>query len=193
MKRTLEDAGGAGGEVLGEEGDGDMEVEIPLPDGSLAPEGAGEPMDLDVVLDRVIQHAQNEAMNEFLVGTWCDEVGGDVEAEGQGSSISVQFGGNQIDVQIAEGVCDELTGRPITHDQVIEGIRCNWRHWKLAIPILRRRVAPSQWTAESKSSRRGGYLPKRLRSSVVPGWSFAITPPVLKALFDLASMPLQVA
>ena len=89
MKRPLEDSGGAGvgGEVEGEEGDGDMEVEIPLPDGSLAPEGAGEPMDLDVVLDRVIQHAQNEAMNEFLAGaSRCDEVGGDVEAEGQGSS-----------------------------------------------------------------------------------------------------------
>ena len=101
-----------------------MEVEIPLPDGSLAPEGAGEPMDLDVVLDRVIQHAQNEAMNEFLAGaSRCDEVGGDVEAEGRGSSISVQFGGNQIDVQIAEGVCDELTGHPIAHDQVVEGIR----------------------------------------------------------------------
>ena len=69
VKRPLEDAGGAGGEVLGEEGDGDMEVKIPLPDGSLAPEGVGEPMDLDVVLDRVIQHAQNEAMNEFLAGT----------------------------------------------------------------------------------------------------------------------------
>ena len=40
----------------------------------------------------------------------CDEVVGEVEAEGQGSSISVQFGGNQIDVQIAEGVCDELRG-----------------------------------------------------------------------------------
>ena len=38
-------------------------------------------------------------------------------------SISVQFGGNQIDVQIAEGVCDELTGHPIAHDQVVEGIR----------------------------------------------------------------------
>ena len=48
-------------------------------------------------------------MNEFLAGTSrCDEVVGEVEAEGQGSSISVQFGGNQIDVQIAEGVCDEL-------------------------------------------------------------------------------------
>ena len=106
---TLEDSGGAGegGEVPGEEGDGDMEVEIPLPDGSLAPEGGGEPMDLDVILDRVIQYAQNEA----------------VKAEGQGSSISVQFGGNQIDVQIVEGVCDELTGHPIAHDQVVEGIR----------------------------------------------------------------------
>ena len=31
----------------------DMEVEIPLPDGSLAPEGGGEPMDLDMILDRV--------------------------------------------------------------------------------------------------------------------------------------------
>ena len=124
VKRPLEDAGGTGGEVPGEEGDGDMEVEIPLPDGSLAPEGGGEPMDLDVVLDRVTQHAQNEAMNEFLAGTSrCDEVGGDVEAEGQGSSISVQFGGSQVDVQIAEGVCDELTGHPIAHDQVIEGIR----------------------------------------------------------------------
>ena len=92
--------------------------------GSLAPEGGGEPMDLDVILDRVIQHAQNEVMNEFLAGTSrCDEVGGDDEAEGQGSSISVQFGGNQIDVQIAEGVCDELTGHPIAHDQVVEGIR----------------------------------------------------------------------
>ena len=81
-------------------------------------------MDLDVVLDRVIHHAQNEAMNEFLAGTSrCDEVVGEVEAEGQGSSISVQFGGNQIDVQIAEGVCDELTGHPIAHDQVVEGIR----------------------------------------------------------------------
>ena len=126
VKRPLEDSGGAGagGEVAGEEGDGDMEVEIPLPDGSLAPEGVGEPMDLDVVLDRVIHHAQNEAMNEFLAGaSRCDEVGGEVEAEGQGSSISVQFGGNQIDVQIAEGVCDELTGHPIAHDQVVEGIR----------------------------------------------------------------------
>ena len=28
-----------------------------------------------------------------------------------------------MDVQIAEGVCDELTGHPIAHDQVIEGIR----------------------------------------------------------------------
>ena len=37
----------------------------------------------------------------------------------QKNSISVQFGGNQIDVQIAEGVCDELTGRPIAHDQVV--------------------------------------------------------------------------
>ena len=81
-------------------------------------------MDLDMILDRVIQHAQNEAMNEFLAGTSrCDEVVGEVEAEGQGSSISVQFGGNQIDVQIAEGVCDELTGHPIAHDQVVEGIR----------------------------------------------------------------------
>ena len=54
--------------------------------------------------------AQNEAMSEFLAGTSrCDEVVGEVEAGGQGSSISVQFGGNQIDVQIAEGVCDELT------------------------------------------------------------------------------------
>ena len=70
-----------------------MEVEIPLPDGSLAPEGGGEPMDLDMILDRVIQHAQNEAMNEFLAGTSrCDEVVGGVEAEGQGSSISVQSG-----------------------------------------------------------------------------------------------------
>ena len=61
-------------------------------------------MDLDVALDQVIQCAQNEAMNEFLAGTSrCDEVGGDVKAEGQGSSISVQFGGNQVDVQIAEG------------------------------------------------------------------------------------------
>ena len=52
-----------------------MEVEIPLPDGSLAPEGGGEPVDLDMILDRVIQHAQNEAMNEFLAGTSrCDEV-----------------------------------------------------------------------------------------------------------------------
>ena len=95
VKRPLEDSGGAdaGGEVPGEEGDGDMEVEIPLPDGSLAPEGGGEPMDLDMILDRVIQQAQNETMNEFLAGTSrCDEVGGDVEAEGQGFSISVQFG-----------------------------------------------------------------------------------------------------
>ena len=46
-----------------------MEVEIPLPDGSLAPEGGGEPVDLDMILDRVIQRAQNEAMNEFLAGT----------------------------------------------------------------------------------------------------------------------------
>ena len=115
VKRPLEDSGGAGegGEVPGQEGDGDMEVEIPLLDGSLAPEGGGEPMDLDMILDRVIQHAQNEAMNEFLAGTSrCDKVGGEVEAEGQGSSISVQFGGSQIDVQIAEGVCDELTGHP---------------------------------------------------------------------------------
>ena len=120
MKRPLEDTGG---KVPGE-GDGDMEVEIPLPDGSSAPEGAGEPMDLDVVFDRVIQHAQNEAMNEFLAGaSRYEEVGGDVEAEGQGSSISVQFGGNQMDAQIAEGVCDELTGHPIAHDQVVEGIR----------------------------------------------------------------------
>ena len=58
-----------------------MEVEIPLPDRSLAPEGGGEPMDLDMILDRVIQNAQNEAMNEFLAGTSrCDEVVGDVEA-----------------------------------------------------------------------------------------------------------------
>ena len=167
VKRPLEGAGGEGGEVPGEEG-----------------------------LDRVIQHAQNEVMNEFLAGTSrCDEVGGDVEAEGQGSSISVQFGGNQIDVQIAEGVCDELTGRPIAHDQVSKAFVqkwCNWRHWKLATPILRRRVEPSQWTMESRSTE-GGYLPKRLRSCAVPGWSFAIMPPVLKALFDLASMPLQVA
>ena len=192
VKRPLEDSGGAGvgGEVAGEEGDGDMEVEIPLPEGSLAPEGAGEPMDLDVVLDRVIQHAQNEAMNEFLAGaSRCDEVGGDVEAEGQGSSISVQFGGNQIDVQIAEGVCDELTGHPIAHDQVVEGIR---RHWKLVTPILRRSVAPSQLNMKFKSSQRGGYLPKRLLSFFVPGWSSAITPLVLKAPFGLASMPLQV-
>ena len=105
VKRPLEVAGGEGGEVAGEEGD-------------------GEPMDLDMILDRVIQHAQNEAMNEFLAGTSrCDEVVCGVEAEGQGSSISVQFGGNQIDVQIAEGVCDELTGHPIVHDQVVEGIR----------------------------------------------------------------------
>ena len=101
-----------------------MEVDIPLPDGSLAPEGVGEPIDLHVVLDRVIQHAQNEAVNEFLAGaSRCDAVGGDFEAEGQGSSISVKFGGNQVDVQIVEGVCDELTGHPIAHDQVIEGVR----------------------------------------------------------------------
>ena len=81
MKRPLEDSGGAGvgGEVPDEEGDGDMEVEIPLPDGSLAPEGGGDPMDLDMILDRVIQHAQNEAMNECLAGTSrCDEVVGEV-------------------------------------------------------------------------------------------------------------------
>ena len=71
-------------------------------------------MDLDVILDRVVQHAQNEAVNEFLAGaSRCDAVGGDFEAEGQGSSISVKFGGNQVDVQIVEGVCDELTGHPI--------------------------------------------------------------------------------
>ena len=81
-------------------------------------------MDLDVVLDRVIQHAQNEAVNQLLAGaSRCDAVGGDFEAEGQGSSISVKFGGKQVDVQIVEGVCDELTGHPIAHDQVIEGVR----------------------------------------------------------------------
>ena len=102
-------------------------------------------MDLDMILDRVIQHAQNEAMNEFLAGT---------------------------------SRCDEVVG--------------NWRHWKLVPPILRIRVAPSQLSMKCKSSRRGGFLPRRLRSSVVPGWSFATMPLVRKALFDLASMPQQV-
>ena len=45
-------------------------------------------LDLDVVLDRVIQHAQNEAMNEFLAGaSRCDVVGGDVEAGSPSLSV----------------------------------------------------------------------------------------------------------
>ena len=102
-------------------------------------------------------------MNEFLAGaSRCDEVGGDVKAEGQGSSISVQFGGNQIDVQIAEGVCDELTGHPIAHDQVVEGIRTEMVQLETleVTPILRRRVAPSQLNMKFKSSQRGGFYPK---------------------------------
>ena len=31
------------------------------------PEGGREPMDLDMILDRVIQHAQNEAMSSWQV------------------------------------------------------------------------------------------------------------------------------
>ena len=153
-------------------------------------------MDLGMILDRVIQRAQNEAMNEFLAGTSrCDEVVGEVEAEGQGSSISVQFGGNQIDVQIAEGVCDELTGHPIAHDQVVEGIRTEMVQLETlevgdTYPEKKGRTIAVEHEVQILTAR--WFLPKRLQSFVVPGWLFAIMPLVLKALFDLASMPQQV-
>ena len=52
-------------------------------------------------------------MSSLAGASRCDEVVGEVEAEGQGFFPSLSsLGGNQIDVQIAEGVCDELDRAP---------------------------------------------------------------------------------
>ena len=121
------------------------------------------------------------------------KVVGEVEAEGQGS---VQFGENQIDAQIAEGVCDELTGHPIAHDQVVEGIRTEMAQLEtLGVgdthPEKKGRTIAVEHEVQILTAR--WVFTQKTAILVAPGWSFAIMPLVLKALFDLASMPQQVA
>ena len=93
-------------------------------------------------------------------------------------------------------MCDELTGHPIAHDQVVEGIRTEMVQLETlevgdTYPEKKGRTIAVEHEVQILTAR--WVLPKRLLSFVAPGWSFAITPLVLKARFGLASMPLQVA
>ena len=109
----------------------DMDVDAGAGEGGV--ELAPEPMTLDQLesidegteekgdqwLDNLLYLTQADLWNEFCLKT----SGSDVFSTKEGTTFSIHFGGLEVDVFVPEGIFDELTGHPLEHQQVVEGMR----------------------------------------------------------------------
>ena len=68
-------------------------------------------------LDHCIHWYHQDAWNEFASQETCIEVGS------KGTVFSEMFGGIKIEVEVPLEVNDELTGLPLNHEQVVEGMK----------------------------------------------------------------------
>ena len=68
-------------------------------------------------LDRCIHWYHQDVWNEFASQETCMEVGS------KGTMFSEMFGGIKIEVEVSLEVNDELTGLPLNHEQVVEGMK----------------------------------------------------------------------
>ena len=76
-------------------------------------------MDLGMIerLDHCIHWYHQDVWNEFASQETCMEVGS------KGTVFSEMFGGIKIEVEVPLEVNDELTGLPLNHEQVVEGMK----------------------------------------------------------------------
>ena len=76
-------------------------------------------MDLGMIerLDHCIHWYHQDVWNEFASQETCMEVGS------KGTMFSEMFGGIKIEVEVPLEVNDELTGLPLNHEQVVEGMK----------------------------------------------------------------------
>ena len=80
-------------------------------------------MDLGMIdrLDHCIHWYHQDVWNEFASQESCMEVGS------KATSFSEKFGGIEIQVEVPLEVNDELTGLPLDHQQVVEGMKTEVR------------------------------------------------------------------
>jgi len=89
-----------------------MDVELP----GLDHEFSDDDMDVSCI-DSCIHHYHQSVWNEFASKESLMEVGS------TGTTFKEHFGGIEVSVEVPREVSDELTGLPLKHDQVIEGMR----------------------------------------------------------------------
>ena len=79
----------------------------------------GDDMELGMIerLDHCIHWYHQDVWNEFASQETCMEVGS------KGTVFSEMFGGIKIEVEVPLEVNDELTGLPLNHEQVVEGMK----------------------------------------------------------------------
>ena len=107
----------ADGEVApaaGNSGENDERMDV-----DLRGEIEDDDMELDLVdrLDHCIHWYHQDVWNEFASQESCMEVGS------KASVFSEMFGGIKIQVEVPQEVNDELTGLPLNHQQVVEGMK----------------------------------------------------------------------